>query len=101
MTDITVPTFPESVADGTLIAWRKQPGDAVTRGEIIADIETDKVVFEVPASADGVISEISAGAGSTVTSGQVIGKLGAAGSAAKPAETKAAPKAEAKPAPTN
>src|SRR5438105_973135 len=59
-TEITVPQFPESVSDGTILAWRKQPGDNVSRGDIIADIETDKVVFEVPAPADGVIAEIGA-----------------------------------------
>jgi 2-oxoglutarate dehydrogenase E2 component (dihydrolipoamide succinyltransferase) len=96
-TEITVPTFPESVADGTILAWRKQPGDNVSRGDIVADIETDKVVFEVPAAQDGVIAEISAPAGTTVVSGQVIGKLGAAGTAAKAAP--AAPKAETKAAP--
>ncbi len=88
-TEITVPTFPESVSDGTIVAWRKKAGDSVSRGEIIADIETDKVVFEVPAPADGVIAEISAPAGTTVVSSQVIGKLGAA-SAAKPAAAPAA-----------
>jgi 2-oxoglutarate dehydrogenase E2 component (dihydrolipoamide succinyltransferase) len=92
--EITVPTFPESVSDGTLLAWRKQPGEHVNRGEIVADIETDKVVFEVPASQDGVIAEITAPAGATVVSGQVIGKLGAAVAGAK-AEAKAAPKPEA------
>jgi 2-oxoglutarate dehydrogenase E2 component (dihydrolipoamide succinyltransferase) len=95
-TDITVPTFPESVSDGTILAWRKQAGDSVSRGEIIADIETDKVVFEVPASSDGVIAEINAPVGATVVSGQVIGKLGAAG-AAKATESKPAAK-ETKPA---
>jgi len=97
-TDITVPTFPESVADGTILAWRKQPGDNVARGEIIADIETDKVVFEVPAPADGAIAEIKAPAGATVVSGQVIGKLGAAGQAPAKAAPAAAPKQDVKPA---
>ena len=95
-TDITVPVFPESVSDGTVLAWRKQPGDSVSRGDIVADIETDKVVFEVPAPADGVIGEISAPAGSVVTSNQVIAKLGAAGSApAKAAAPAAKPEAKA------
>src|SRR5438105_13808816 len=91
-TEITVPQFPESVSDGTILAWRKQPGDSVSRGDIVADIETDKVVFEVPAPVDGVIAEIAAPAGTVVKSSQVIGKLGAAGSA--PAKT-AAPAAAA------
>jgi 2-oxoglutarate dehydrogenase E2 component (dihydrolipoamide succinyltransferase) len=96
-TEITVPVFPESVADGTIVAWRKQPGDNVSRGDIIADIETDKVVFEVPAPADGAIAEISAAVGAVVKSGQVIGKLGAAGAAPAKAAAPAA-KSEAKPA---
>jgi 2-oxoglutarate dehydrogenase E2 component (dihydrolipoamide succinyltransferase) len=98
-TDITVPTFPESVADGTILAWRKQPGDKVSRGDIVADIETDKVVFEVPAAVDGVVSEIKAAAGATVVSGQIIGKLDNSGAAVAKAVVAAAPKPEAKPAP--
>jgi len=90
--DVTVPQFPESVTDGTLVSWRKQPGDAVKRGDVLADIETDKVVFEVPAADDGVLAEIVVQEGATVASGQVIGRLGAA--AAKPA---AAPKPAAEP----
>jgi 2-oxoglutarate dehydrogenase E2 component (dihydrolipoamide succinyltransferase) len=87
--EITVPTFPESVTDGTLVAWRKQPGERVARGEILADVETDKVVFEVPAAEDGVLAEVNAPVGTVVTSGQVIGRIGEAGAAtavsAKPA----------------
>jgi 2-oxoglutarate dehydrogenase E2 component (dihydrolipoamide succinyltransferase) len=79
MTDVTVPAFPESVTDGTLVAWRKQPGESVSRGEIVADVETDKVVFEVPAAVDGVLTDIVVAPGTTVLSGQVIGRLGAAG----------------------
>jgi len=77
MSDVTVPVFPESVTDGTLVAWRKQPGEAVSRGEVLADVETDKVVFEVPAPADGTLAEIIVPEGATVLSGQLIGKLGA------------------------
>jgi 2-oxoglutarate dehydrogenase E2 component (dihydrolipoamide succinyltransferase) len=95
-TDITVPTFPESVADGTIVAWRKQPGDKVSRGDIVADIETDKVVFEVPASIDGVVAEISAPVGTTVVSGQAIGKLDSSGAAVSKAATPA--KTDSKPA---
>ena len=54
-TEIRVPQLPESVADATLVAWHKQPGDAVTRDENLADLETDKVVLEVPAPANGVV----------------------------------------------
>ena len=88
MSDVKVPVFPESVADGTLVAWRKRTGEAVARGEILADIETDKVVFEVPAPADGTLAEIVVPEGSTVLSGQLIARLGAgagvSGSAPKP-----------------
>jgi len=55
--EIRVPQLPESVADPTLIAWRKQPGDAVARDENLADLETDKVVLEVPAPAAGVLGQ--------------------------------------------
>jgi 2-oxoglutarate dehydrogenase E2 component (dihydrolipoamide succinyltransferase) len=87
-TDIKVPTFPESVTDGTIAAWRKQPGDPVRQGEIVVDIETDKVVFEVPATEDGVLSEILVPVGATVVSAQVIGQL-ASGAAAVAAPAKA------------
>jgi len=75
-TELKVPEFPESVADGTILNWNKQPGDAVKRDESLVDIETDKVVFEVPAPSDGILEEILVDAGSVVTSGQVIGRLG-------------------------
>ncbi len=54
-TEIKAPAFPESVADGTIATWHKQPGEAVSRDEVICDIETDKVVLEVVAPADGTI----------------------------------------------
>ena len=53
--EIKVPVFPESVTDGTLTTWHKKPGDSVSHGEVIVDIETDKVVFEVPSLEDGVV----------------------------------------------
>jgi 2-oxoglutarate dehydrogenase E2 component (dihydrolipoamide succinyltransferase) len=86
-TEIRVPQLPESVADATLVAWHKQPGDAVRRDENLADLETDKVVLEVPAPANGVVRELRVQSGATVTSGQLLAVLeeGAAGSAAKPA----------------
>ena len=59
--EIKAPTFPESVADGTVATWHKQPGDAVKRDELIVDIETDKVVLEVLATADGVLGAIVKG----------------------------------------
>ncbi len=74
-TDITVPVFPESVTEGTILTWHKQPGELVTRGELLAEVETDKVVFEVPAPVDGVLAEIAMPAGATVKSGEVVGRL--------------------------
>ncbi|MEH6825188.1 MAG: 2-oxoglutarate dehydrogenase complex dihydrolipoyllysine-residue succinyltransferase [Motiliproteus sp.] len=70
--EIKAPTFPESVADGTVATWHKQPGEAVSRDELIVDIETDKVVLEVVAPADGALAEIIKGEGSTVLSDEVI-----------------------------
>src|SRR5262249_62244517 len=74
-TEIRVPQLPESVADATLVAWHKQPGDAVSRDENLADLETDKVVLEVPAPMNGVLREIRIQGGTTVTSGQVLAVL--------------------------
>lgn len=99
--EIKAPTFPESVQDGTVATWHKQPGEAVSRDELIVDIETDKVVLEVVAPADGVLSEIIKGEGETILSNEVIAILteGAAGSTAAPApaaeEKAAAPAAAA------
>lgn len=96
--EIKAPTFPESVADGTVATWHKKPGEAVKRDELIVDIETDKVVLEVVAPADGSIAEIFKGEGDTVLSNEVIAKfVEGSASASAPAAT-AAPKAEAKPA---
>ncbi len=101
--EIKAPQFPESVADGTVATWHKQPGDAVKRDELIVDIETDKVVMEVLAEADGVLSEIVKNEGDTVLSGELLGKLdaGATASAAAPAAAPAqtdAPASAAAPA---
>ena len=86
--EIKAPTFPESVADGTVATWHKQPGEAVSADELIVDIETDKVVLEVVAPADGVIKEIVKGEGETVLSDEVIAhfEAGAAGAAAPAAD---------------
>src|SRR4030088_1970420 len=81
-TEIRVPQLPESVADATLVAWHKQPGDTVSRDENLADLETDKVVLEVPAPLNGVIKEIRIQSGTTVTSGQVLAVIDEAGAAA-------------------
>jgi 2-oxoglutarate dehydrogenase E2 component (dihydrolipoamide succinyltransferase) len=91
-TEIRVPQLPESIADATLVAWHKQPGDAIRRDENLADLETDKVVLEVPAPANGVVREIRVPSGTVVTSGQVLALIeeGAAAAAApKPAGTAA------------
>ena len=73
--ELKVPVFPESVSDGTILNWNKKPGDAVKRDESIVDIETDKVVFEVPAPKDGVLEDIIEPAGAVVASGQLIGRM--------------------------
>jgi len=70
--EIKAPGFPESVADGSIVAWHKQPGDLVTQDEVLVDIETDKVMFEVPAVASGVLKEIVADVGATVLSQEVL-----------------------------
>jgi 2-oxoglutarate dehydrogenase E2 component (dihydrolipoamide succinyltransferase) len=97
--EIKVPQLPESVADATLVTWHKQVGQAVTRDENLADLETDKVVLEVPAPVTGVLKELRIAAGTSVTSGQVLAVLeeGAAATAA-PAAAKSAPAAAPGPA---
>ena len=90
--EIKAPTFPESVADGTVATWHKKPGDAVKRDELIVDIETDKVVIEVLAEADGVLAQIIKNEGDTVLSNEVLGTLGeGSAAAAAPAAAAAAP----------
>ncbi|MCO7514802.1 2-oxoglutarate dehydrogenase complex dihydrolipoyllysine-residue succinyltransferase [Pseudomonas guariconensis] len=94
--EIKAPTFPESVADGTVATWHKKPGEAVKRDELIVDIETDKVVLEVLATADGVLGDIVKGEGDTVLSDEVLGSIvegAAAAPAAAPAAAAAAPAA--------
>ena len=80
--EILVPDLPESVADATVATWHKKAGDAVKRDEVIVEIETDKVVLEVPAQADGVLSEIVQDEGATVVSKQLLGKLETSATAA-------------------
>ena len=101
--EIKAPTFPESVADGTVATWHKKPGEAVKRDELIVDIETDKVVIEVLAEADGVVAEIIKNEGDTVLSNEVLGKLTEGGAAAAapasaPAQAASAPAQAAAPA---
>jgi len=103
-TEIKVPKLPESVADATLVTWHKKAGDAVARDENLADLETDKVVLEVPAPVAGVLKEIKVAAGTTVTSDQLLAIVEAGAVASAPAAAKTAPAAQAKaepaPAPT-
>ncbi|HJP97333.1 MAG TPA: 2-oxoglutarate dehydrogenase complex dihydrolipoyllysine-residue succinyltransferase [Rhodanobacteraceae bacterium] len=89
-TEVKVPVLPESVSDATIAAWHKKPGDAVKRDENLVDLETDKVVLEVPAPADGVLKEIRHETGDTVNSQDVIAILeeGAAAEAPKAAAEK-------------
>jgi 2-oxoglutarate dehydrogenase E2 component (dihydrolipoamide succinyltransferase) len=104
--EVKVPVLPESVSDATIASWHKKPGDAVKRDENLVDLETDKVVLEVPAPADGVLKEIKFETGATVTSQQVLAILDegavAAAAPAKAAEPAKAdtPKAPAAPAAT-
>ncbi|MBH8613724.1 2-oxoglutarate dehydrogenase complex dihydrolipoyllysine-residue succinyltransferase [Pseudomonas mohnii] len=90
--EIKAPTFPESVADGTVATWHKKPGDAVKRDELIVDIETDKVVLEVLATADGVLGAIVKNEGDTVLSDELLGSI-VEGGAAAAAPAAAAPAA--------
>ncbi len=89
--EIKVPTLPESIADALIVTWHKQEGDAVSRDEVLVDIETDKVVLEVPAAEDGVLGKIIEPEGTTVAAHQVIGSIEKASAAAKPAAAAAAP----------
>jgi len=104
--EVKVPVLPESVSDATIATWHKKPGDSVKRDENLVDLETDKVVLEVPAAADGVLKEILKQSGDTVTSGELLAIIveGAtaappaadASSASKPAAKVEAPKAAAR-----
>ena len=94
--EIRVPQLPESVADATLVAWRKQPGDAVSRDENLADLETDKVVLEVPSPIAGIVQELRVQPGTTVKSGELLAVISAASVAtAAGVATAAAPPAVA------
>jgi len=94
ITDVVVPQLSESVSEATLLTWKKKPGEAVTADEILIEVETDKVVLEVPAPASGVFTEIVRADGSMVVSGEVIARIDTAGKAAAvtaaPASTAAA-----------
>ncbi len=100
--DVVVPQLSESISEASLLEWKKKVGEAVTQDETLIEVETDKVVLEVPAPASGVLTEIAEGDGSTVTSGQLLAKIdteakgaAAAAPAAKEATAAPAPAAEA------
>ncbi|MFI0397608.1 MAG: 2-oxoglutarate dehydrogenase complex dihydrolipoyllysine-residue succinyltransferase [Thiolinea sp.] len=96
--EILTPVLPESVADATVVTWHKKVGDAVKLDEVLVEVETDKVVLEVPAAVAGVLAEISQPEGSTVTSGQLLGKIEAGAAAAPSALAPVAAAPEAAPA---
>jgi 2-oxoglutarate dehydrogenase E2 component (dihydrolipoamide succinyltransferase) len=97
--EVRVPQLPESVADATLVSWHKKPGEAVARDENLVDLETDKVVLEVPAPVAGVLKEIKLADGTTVTSGQLLALIqegaGGAASTEAPKASNSAAKPEA------
>jgi len=82
--EILVPSLPESVSDATLVAWHKQAGEWVNEGDNLADLETDKVILEVPAPKSGTLLELVVQDGETVVGGQLLAKLDA--QQAKPAQ---------------
>ncbi len=97
--EVKVPELSESISEATLLQWKKQPGAAVVADEILVEVETDKVVLDVPAPKSGVLAEVLAPGGASVTSGQVIARIaegpveGAAESGGAPAKASAAPPA--------
>ena len=99
--EVKVPQLSESVAEATMLQWKKKVGDSVAADEILIDIETDKVVLEVPAPSAGVLAEILVGDGGTVAAEQLIaridtdGKVAASAPAAAPATAASAPAAPA------
>ena len=97
--EVQVPQLSESVAEGTLASWKKKIGDAVARDEILIDIETDKVVLEVPSPGVGVLVEIVKADGETVVSGELIARIDTEAKAGAAAPAAAAPKAAAASAP--
>ncbi|HEY6598574.1 MAG TPA: biotin/lipoyl-containing protein, partial [Pseudomonadales bacterium] len=83
---IKAPSFPESIADGTVAVWHKQPGEAVRRDEVLVEIETDKVVLEVVAPADGTLTQILKAVGDTVVSEETVAMFNDAAIGGKTAE---------------
>ena len=100
-TEVLVPALPESVADATVLTWHKKPGDMVKKDENLVDLETDKVVLEVPAPAEGQLAEILIQEGATVTAATDLARIGAAGAApAAAAQPQAPAAATAQPTPS-
>ena len=97
--EVKVPQLSESVAEATLLQWKKKPGDAVAIDEILIEVETDKVVLEVPAPAAGVMAEIVRGDGSTVVAGELIARLDTEGKGAVASPAPAPQPAAAPPRP--
>ena len=95
--DVKVPQLSESVAEATLVSWHKQPGEAVSRDENLIDIETDKVVLELPAPAEGVLVEILKGNGSSVVADEIIARIDTEAKASVAPKAKAAVTAEPSP----
>jgi len=89
--EIVVPQLGESVAEATVAAWLKSPGDAVAEGDVLVELETDKVMVEVPAAESGVLAEIRKNEGDTVTVGEVLGTLDTEGAAAPAPQATTAP----------
>jgi 2-oxoglutarate dehydrogenase E2 component (dihydrolipoamide succinyltransferase) len=99
--EVKVPQLSESVSEATMLQWKKKPGEAVAQDEILIEIETDKVVLEVPAPSAGVLAQVISNDGDIVVADQVIAKIdteGTAGAAAVEAEVKPAPVAAPAPA---
>lgn len=94
--EVKVPVLPESVADATIATWHKKPGDKVSRDENILDLETDKVVLEVPAPADGILKETLFKEGDTVTSGEVLARIEEGGATESKEEKKEAKESDKK-----
>jgi len=94
-TKVNVPALPESVADATVLTWHKKPGDAVSRDENLVDLETDKVVLEVPSPVDGILGDIVAAEGDTVQAGDLLTEIRAGSAASTSSQAAAAPAAAA------
>jgi len=97
--EVRVPSLPESVADATVLGWHKQPGEPVKRDDNLVDLETDKVVLEVPAPADGVLAEIRAQEGAVVQAGDLLALVQAGAAATAPEAHAAEPESEPPPGP--